>query len=68
MKWARHVALMGKRRVVYRDFWRNSRERDHLENTCIYGRIILRWIFKYWDVGAWTGLMWLRIGTGVGHL
>ena len=21
-----------------------------------------------WDVGAWTGLGWLRIGTGGGHL
>jgi hypothetical protein len=26
------------------------------------GRIILRWIFKKWDVGAWTGLIWIRIG------
>jgi len=21
-----------------------------------------------WDVGAWTGSRWLRIGTGGGHL
>jgi hypothetical protein len=21
-----------------------------------------------WDVGAWTGLIWLRTGTGVAHL
>jgi len=27
------------------------------------GRIILKWIFREWDVGAWTGLIWLRIGT-----
>jgi hypothetical protein len=27
------------------------------------GMIILKWIFKMWD-GAWTGLIWLRIGTG----
>jgi hypothetical protein len=25
------------------------------------GRIILRWIFRKLDVGAWTGLNWLRI-------
>ena len=28
----------------------------------------IRWIFKKWDVEAWTGLSWLRIGTGGGHL
>jgi hypothetical protein len=31
------------------------------------GRIILRWIFRKWDVGVWTGSSWLRIGTGGGH-
>jgi len=30
------------------------RERDHLENPRIDDRIILRWIFRKWDVGAWT--------------
>jgi hypothetical protein len=32
------------------------------------GRIILRWIFRKWDVSVWTGSIWLRIGTGGGHL
>jgi len=32
------------------------------------GMITLRWIFREWNVGAWTGKMWLRIGTGSGHL
>jgi hypothetical protein len=27
------------------------------------GRIILRWIFRKWDVGAWTGLICLRRGS-----
>jgi hypothetical protein len=27
------------------------RERDHLEYAGIDGRIILRWIFRKWDVG-----------------
>jgi hypothetical protein len=30
--------------------------------------IILRWIFRKWDVGLWTGSVWLRIRTGGGHL
>jgi hypothetical protein len=31
-------------------------------------RIILRRIFRKWDVGVWTTLSWLRIETGGGHL
>ena len=31
-------------------------------------RIILRWNFRKWDVGVWTGSSWLRIGTGGEHL
>ena len=29
--------------------WGNLRERDHLEDPGIDGRIILRWIFRQWD-------------------
>ena len=32
------------------------RERDHLGDLGIDGRIILRLIFRKWDVGVWTGL------------
>jgi len=36
-------------------WWGNLRERDYLEDPCIDRRIILRWIFRKWDVRAWTG-------------
>jgi len=48
--------------------WGNLRERSHLEYPGVDGRIILRWIFKKWDVWAWTGLICLRTGTFGGHL
>jgi hypothetical protein len=54
---------------VYTGFcWGYLRAMDHLGDPGIDGRIILRWIFRKWDVGELTGLSWLRIGTGGGHL
>jgi len=44
------------------------RKRDHLEDLGVDGRIILKWIVRQWDVRAYTGSKWLRIGTGGGHL
>jgi len=46
----------------------NLRERGHLGEPGIDGRIILRWIFRKWDVDIWTGSSWLGIGTGGVHL
>ena len=37
------------------------RERDHLEDPGVGERIILRWSFRKWNVGAW-------IWTDDGHL
>jgi hypothetical protein len=53
----------GGRGEVYTGlWWGNLRERDHLEDPGADGGIILRWLFRKWDVGG--GLTWLRIGTG----
>jgi len=57
------------RREAYTGFgWGNLREREHLGDPGVDGRIILRWIIRKWDVGLWTGSSRLRIGTDVGHL
>jgi hypothetical protein len=49
-------------------WWGNLRERDNWGAPGVDGRIILRWIFRKWDVVVWTGLSWLRIGIGGGYL
>jgi len=49
-------------------WWGNLREREHWGDLGVDGRIILRWIFRQWYVGVWTGSSWLRIGAGGGHL
>jgi len=59
---------MGREEVHTGFWWGNLRERDHLEDPGVDGKIIIKWVLRKRDVGAWTGLIWLRIGTGSGHL
>jgi len=54
MKWTGHVART-ERRGVYRILVGTLREGDHLEDPGVDGRVILRCIFRTWNVGVWTG-------------
>jgi hypothetical protein len=49
-------------------WWENAKERDRLEELNLEGTIKLKCIFKTLNGTAWTGLIWLRIGTGGGLL
>jgi len=46
---------MGDRRGVYRVLVGKSEGRNLLEDPGVDGRIIIRWVFRKWDVGVWTG-------------
>jgi hypothetical protein len=41
---------------------------NHSEDAGVDGKIILRLIFRNWNVGVWTGSMLLRLGIGGRHL
>jgi hypothetical protein len=68
MRWAEHVARMGERRGAYGVLVGKPEGRRPL------GRPKRRWEDNIktdlWEVGwgVWTGLGWLRIGTGGGRL
>ena len=44
--------------------WGNVRERDHLGDPGVDGRIILILIFRKWDVG---GMEWIELAQGIGE-
>jgi len=44
MRWAGHVARMGREAV--HTIFGGKRERDHLEDPGVAGSILLRWIFR----------------------
>ena len=51
LRWAGHVARMGRVEVYTGFWWGNLRERDHLEDPGIQESVMLRWAFMKWDVG-----------------
>ena len=55
MRWAGNVAHIGERRGIYRDLVGIPDGKSHNGDPDVDGRIILKWIFRKWGVGVWTG-------------
>jgi hypothetical protein len=56
-RWVGHVARVGDKEMCTMIDGEIGKIKDHLENLCVGGRIILKWIFKKWDEGSWTGMV-----------
>jgi hypothetical protein len=67
MRWTEHVHRIRARRDTDSVLKRKFQGNRPVGKPRVDGRIILKWIFEKWD-GAWTGLIWLIIGTGGGLL
>ena len=65
VSFAGHVARVGEGKARTGCWWGDLRARDHLEDPDVDRRIILKRILKKSFGRSWTGLIWLRIGTGV---
>ena len=59
----RACSMFGREEMHTRFWWGNLREGNYLEDPGVDERIILKLIFKKWGED-WTGLIWLRVGTG----
>jgi hypothetical protein len=68
MRWAEHIARIGESRGPYRILVTKPERKRPLRRPGVDGRIILRWIFRKWDMWEWIGSSWLRIGIGGGNL
>jgi hypothetical protein len=68
MRWAGHVARMGEERKLHKVLVGNQKERGHLEDQGVDGRMGSVWIVGRLAGGAWSRSIWLRIRTGGGLL
>jgi hypothetical protein len=57
--------MYGGRKIHAGFWWGDLMKIAHLEDLGVDGS---NWIFKKWNGEAWTGLLWLRIGTDGGSL
>jgi hypothetical protein len=59
---------MGDRRSIYSVLVAKSEGKKSLGRPRYRYEIILKWIFRKWDVVTWTGYIWFRTGKKGEHL
>jgi len=68
MRWAGHVAHMWKYRGVYKLLMGKPEGKRQLGRPRYRWEDNIKMDLQEVGCGVWTGLIWLRIGTGGGHL
>jgi hypothetical protein len=68
MRWEGHVACIGKRRGTYRILVGKPEGKRPLVRPRRRWDNNIKMVLQEVGWGAWTGLIWFRIGTGSGHL
>jgi hypothetical protein len=63
IKWAGCVAHVGERRDAYRVLVEKPEENNHLEDTGVDGRMILKWILNMLD----GGMDWIHLAQNRGR-
>jgi len=58
----------GERVCLYRDMVGKPEGKKPHRRPKLRWKYNIKWILRKWDVGAWTGLVFLRIATGGWHL
>jgi hypothetical protein len=68
MRWEGHAARLGERRGAYRALVGEPEGKRPLGTPRNRWDDNIKMDLQEGDVGAWTGLIWLKLGTGGRHL
>ena len=68
LRWAGHVAHVGVRRCAYKLLMGNPKGNWPLGRPMRGWEDNIKMGLQEVGLGVWTGLIWLRRGTGGGHL
>ena len=68
MRWAGHVERLWREEACTGFWWGNLKEGDHLGDSDLDGRIILKWVFRKWIELARDRDRWLALANAVMNL